>query len=223
MSTGSTSNEQRGTAVHRALADERRARIVEELRGSADGLDARQLAARVGLHPNTVRWHLGVLADAGVLDSRPVALPGPGRPRIVYGLRRDPVEQGRNEYRLLATMLAGTLSGLADGPERAESTGDAWGRYLVKRPLPLTRVADEEAAAEVVAVLDEQGFEPELDGREIRMRRCPFHELAETHPEIVCAAHRGLIDGALAELGSERSVERLDVFVEPDLCVARLP
>ena len=54
------------------------------------------------------------------------------------------------------------------------------------------------------------------------MRRCPFHDLAESQPEIVCAVHRGLIAGALEELGSGLEVEGLDVFVEPDLCVARL-
>ena len=54
------------------------------------------------------------------------------------------------------------------------------------------------------------------------MRRCPFHDLAETSPDVVCAVHKGLIDGALAELGSDLAVEGLDVFVRPDLCVARL-
>jgi len=54
------------------------------------------------------------------------------------------------------------------------------------------------------------------------MRRCPFHDLAEAQPEIICAVHKGLITGALQELGSELEVAGLDVFVEPDLCVARL-
>jgi hypothetical protein len=30
------------------------------------------------------------------------------------------------------------------------------------------------------------------------------------------------IDGALAEAGSKQTVERLDPFVEPGLCIARL-
>jgi hypothetical protein len=34
--------------------------------------------------------------------------------------------------------------------------------------------------------------------------------------------HRGLIAGAFAELGSKLDVEGLDVFVESDLCLARL-
>ena len=54
------------------------------------------------------------------------------------------------------------------------------------------------------------------------MRRCPFHDLAEAHPEIVCPVHEGLISGALSALGSELEVEGLDVFVQPDLCIARL-
>jgi predicted ArsR family transcriptional regulator len=54
------------------------------------------------------------------------------------------------------------------------------------------------------------------------MHRCPFHDLAESAPEVVCAVHKGLIDGALEELGSDLRVDRLDVFVEPDVCVARL-
>ncbi len=54
------------------------------------------------------------------------------------------------------------------------------------------------------------------------MRRCPFHELAEAHPGIVCSVHRGLISGALARARQRLRVERLDAFVEPNLCVARL-
>ncbi len=71
-------------------------------------------------------------------------------------------------------------------------------------------------------LLDEQGFEPEARENEILMHRCPFHDLAATHPEIVCGVHRGLIAGALEELRSRLEVAELEVFPRPDLCVARL-
>jgi hypothetical protein len=71
-------------------------------------------------------------------------------------------------------------------------------------------------------LLAEHRLEPEVAGDEIRMRRSPFHSLAEQHPEIVCAVHKGLISGALNELGSGLEVGGLDVFVEPNLCIARL-
>ncbi len=43
------------TSEHRALADERRARIVKELQAAGRGLDTRELAAALSVHPNTVR------------------------------------------------------------------------------------------------------------------------------------------------------------------------
>jgi predicted ArsR family transcriptional regulator len=90
-------------------------------------------------------------------------------------------------------------------------------------------------------ILDEIGFVPELadskpahaeatyaeathaeSGREIRVRHCPFLEVAEEHREVVCAVHLGLMQGALAEMRAPVTAERLAPFVEPSLCVATL-
>ena len=205
-----------------AAVEDTRSRVAATLRRAPDGLDVQELTRRLGLHANTVRWHLGALADAGLVSSTPQPRPGRGRPRIVY--RAQAAEDGgtRDEYRLLATVLSGTLAATDDGPAAAERAGRAWGRYVVPRRLPLVRASDAEARETVTAVLADQGFEPETAENEIGMHRCPFHDLAESQPEIVCAVHRGLIDGALEELGSELRVDRLDVFAEPNLCVARL-
>jgi predicted ArsR family transcriptional regulator len=204
--------------LHRALADEHRARIVDELRRAPHGLDAQELAQRLGLHANTVRWHLGVLADAAIVSSKRAGRSGPGRPRIIYMLREGPDPGDGESHRLLATILTSALSELEDGLSRAANAGRAWGRYLVRRP-PNRRLGAAEATREAVELLAEQGFRPEADGGEIRMHHCPYRELA---PGIVCAVHQGMLDGALAELGSDLVVERLDPFVEPELCVARL-
>ena len=127
-----------------------------------------------------------------------------------------------DDYRLLATILTGTLSGLAEGSEQAEEAGRAWGRYLVQTPPPGTTVSDEQATDEVVAVLGQQGFAPRVEDGAICMYRCPFAELATTHPQIVCTLHRGLIDGALAELGTALETSELEIFPRPDRCVAHL-
>jgi len=79
---------------------------------------------------------------------------------------------------------------------------------------------------ELVQLLAELGFEPEpADGprtREIRLRHCPFQNLAEQHGEVICSVHLGLMQGALSAMRAPVTVDRLDPFVEPDLCVAHL-
>ena len=210
--------EMRSGKIHRALADKQRVRIVAELQRSPAGLDAQELAERLSLHPNTIRWHLGVLADAALVRSRPEGRSTPGRPRIVYSLS-DRTDAGDSEsHRLLATILTGALAEVTDGSDRAETAGRAWGRYLVRRP-PGRSLDEVKAIEEVVELLAQQGFRPEGDEQQIRMHHCPYRELASG---IVCAVHLGLIDGALGELGNSLEVERLDPFVEPELCVARL-
>lgn len=39
---------------------------------------------------------------------------------------------------------------------------------------------------------------------------------------MICTRHHGIIDGALAEGGSEQTVGQLDPLVEPNLCIAHL-
>lgn len=209
-------------AARRALADDHRLQIVDELRAAPEGLDVRTLAQQLGLHENTVRWHLGILDDAGFLDFSPASSGKPGRPRMLYTLRPGATAATRgDEHRLLATVLTGTVAELPDGDRRAEEAGRSWGRFLVRRPSPLERVDDDEAVAEVARLLDEEGFAAEPHGTEIHMHRCPFHDLAQTNPEIVCGVHLGLMAGALEELGSDLEVDGLDVLVRPDLCIAR--
>ena len=58
--------------------------------------------------------------------------------------------------------------------------------------------------------------------RQIGLRHCPFLELAETRSEIVCPVHLGLMQGAMEAWHSPVAVDRLEPFVEPDLCLAHL-
>jgi predicted ArsR family transcriptional regulator len=186
--------------------------IVDALRDAHDGLDTKAIAEFVGLHANTVRWHLGRLGDDGLVRASPERRRSRGRPSIVYRLTPEGVAAGRDEYRLLATMLTAALASAPDGARQAYVTGREWGRHL----------SAAEPGAGVATLLDREGFAAEQSGDRIEMRRCPFYALAEADPQIVCTLHHGIIDGALEETGSRRRVERLDAFVEPTLCVARL-
>jgi predicted ArsR family transcriptional regulator len=212
---------ERPASWHRALADERRSRIVEELRSQPDGVDAHDLGRRLGLHPNTVRWHLGILADAGIVAARRARSHRPGRPRTLYALSADATSSGKDEFRLLASVLTAALASRPDAAARSEAAGRDWGRFVAPRRSPLERASDAEATADVVRLLDEQGFAPEAMDSEIRLHRCPFFDLAEQHPEVVCSVHRGLLAGALEDSAPQMEVE-LEPFVEPTVCRVRL-
>ncbi len=105
-------------------------------------------------------------------------------------------------------------------------------------------------AALATEVFDRMGFDPELAaesepmaslsadsqrivGRErvIRLRACPVRDLARAHPEVGCGIHLGMLQGLLdhaAAAGGKPGRRdqglsaRLDPFVEPELCIARL-
>lgn len=214
--------------VHRALSSPVRGRIVELL-GADGAMDARQLAERLDLHVNTVRAHLTVLVEGGLVASSPEERDRPGRPRLLYRTTEAADDHGgAGGYRFLAEVLASHLGATADDPAAvAEQAGTAWGRFLVDAPAPFTSVGRQTAIEQVAGVLDSLGFEPELDGIEstdprILLRRCPFLSVAREHQDVVCSIHLGIMRGALAELGVDVEVRDLLPFAEPDLCVSHL-
>lgn len=213
---------------HRALAEPSRARILAALADEGP-LDARELASRSRLHVNTVRVHLNALAEAGLVESETTPSQGRGRPRLVYRATAEVDEEGGRRYRLLAEILTALVARFgADATAQLEEIGEAWGHYLVDSPPPFAELSDDEAVGRLVGLLDDTGFQPELDpakgkgGRRIRMRPCPFLELAKRHEEVVCPIHLGLMRGALGELGAKTTATKLEPFVRPDLCVAHL-
>jgi predicted ArsR family transcriptional regulator len=217
-----------GAELHRALSDPSRVQILEVVQEAEAPLDARELATRVGLHVNTVRSHLRVLADAGLVSARREERTRPGRPRVLYEATAEPLEAPAfASYRLLAQILASSFAGSEPDPSaRAEEAGRAWGAHLVRKPPPYTSSSKEETIHQVVRLHEEYGFRPELrrakSGQELVLKRCPFQEVATTYQAVICPLHLGLIRGALAELGTAVEADWLEPFAEPSACVGHL-
>lgn len=204
-----------------------RSRVLEVVRaGGAVGV--RDVAARLGLHQNTARFHLDGLVTDGLVEPTTEARSRPGRPRTVYRLTaQEPAD--RRSYRLLAEMLTGLAHDASAHPgRRAAEAGEKWGRYLADRPAPLEHVDATDGIRRLSKVLDDVGFAPgpvtDADGSApaIPLRHCPFREVAEKDREVVCSLHLGLMRGVLKEVGAPVGVARLEPFVEPSLCVATL-
>lgn len=210
---------------------DRRHQVWQALQASPEPLGIAALARRLAVHPNTIRFHLAALQQAGRVEQVAGERSGPGRPaqrfRAVTGM--DPA--GVRHYLLLAQLLAEGLAAAPDATARAIEAGRAWGRLAAADGSDVTATGHTDPAAptapmdRLVSLLADLGFAPEnpaAGADVVRLRHCPFLELARRQAAIVCPIHLGLMQGALAGWDAEVTVEQLQPFAEPDLCTAHL-
>lgn len=194
--------------------------MLSALRTQARPLDVREVARAVGLHVNTVRFHLEGLVDDGDAERASVRSGGRGRPRTVYSAGLDPVASERAHR-----MLAGILTEVVAGEVNPRLAGELEGRRLAAQ---FDRGVGDDPGATLDAVaadLDGLGFVTEAPvdrPRELLIHRCPFIDLARRSPQVVCSAHLGVLNGMLDAAHSGLRVSSLDPFVAADTCRALL-
>jgi predicted ArsR family transcriptional regulator len=204
----------------------------------ATGLTAGEVGERLGLHVTSARFHLEQLVDAGVLTSS-FHRHGTGRPQKRYAalLDRAAPASPDDAYRMLAELLTEALTPREGGALSPEDAGLRWAHEHVRA---LSGSSEGELSraqtpgqwlAKVGLLLDlleSWGYEPSVrttdHGRtaEVALARCPFLSLAQSHTEVVCAAHLGLLRGALDVFGEQDTDVRLEPFALPGACLARL-
>jgi predicted ArsR family transcriptional regulator len=214
----------------------RRRDVLRELRAAPGPVGIAELADRLGVHPNTVRFHLTSLLRAGQVERVEADPGGPGRPPQLFRPVRGMDPAGPRRYQLMAEILADQLAAGPEPAARAVEAGRTWARRLAA---PTTAAAGPEAGApdavaRLVGLLDDLGFAPEAPTADptgpgdaggpvrIGLRNCPFLALAEARQEVVCPVHLGLMRGALEAWGAPVTVARLEPFVAADLCVAHV-
>lgn len=202
----------------------RRAEVLAVLRDAGSALSVAQVAERSGLHVNTARFQLVGLVLDGLVERAVEGRDTPGRPRILFSAKTE--VSGPRSFGLLAEMLTGVIGSLGVAGPSAVEAGQAWGRRLVESAPSAQLVSAEEAADRLNQILDAIGFQPEAhataDGIQVQLHNCPFREVAQRHPDVVCDIHLGLMTGALDELQASLAVESLEPFVTPTKCVAQL-
>ena len=134
---------------------------------------------------------------------------------------------------------AGRIAGSKSEADAAQDVteaevGDPLDRGAVLATEVFNRMGfDPELAAESEPMASLSADSKQIVGRErvIRLRACPVRDLARAHPEVGCGIHLGLLQGLLdhaAAAGGQPDTRkqglsaRLDPFVEPELCIARL-
>lgn len=202
--------------VLKALGDNTRYAIYLELARSARPLATADIAESLGLHANTVRPHLERMRDAGLLAVEVGGRGDVGRPQHRYSVSPDAPSLGLEppSIPVLARMVLSMARRLGASTADAEAVGFDEGQ---RRARPFSSAPSTLEA--LVSDLDRLGFDPTVSDAESRVAgdrpdpldddgaavvafaNCPFSELAEQHPELVCGLHRGLVAGFVAGMG----------------------
>jgi predicted ArsR family transcriptional regulator len=207
--------------VFKALGDNTRYAIYLELARSSAPLSTAEIADALDLHPNTVRPHLERMRDAGLLDVDTDPQGVVGRPQHRYSLAADAPSLGLepSAFRLLARLVCAVAADAGIDEDAIASVGRDHGRAL----------ASGSRHASCVEVLTDQlaqlGFDPATlvdgDGVTVAFTRCPFRELADVFPEVVCHLHRGMVEGIVDVVGDAR-VQRFGTLADRDPCQVEL-
>lgn len=219
----------------------RRQAVLRILQEAAGPLRISDIAERLAVHPNTVRFHLVTLLEIGRVERVDPDRRSPGRPPQLFRSVRSMDSTGPRRYLLLAEVLLGSLATEPSPAGRAAAAGRAWGRQVATMssdpvpdadpdpdpaPVPDDDPSSNDSVGQLLELLGDLDFSPELRAapgqRQIGLRHCPFLELARKGAAAVCTVHLGIMQGAMQAWRSPLTVGRLDPFVEPDLCLAHL-
>jgi predicted ArsR family transcriptional regulator len=199
------------------------------------GMAAAEVASRLGLHTTTARFHLDQLEGGGLVESW--FLRGAvGRPRKLYRVPSrplPPVGDSSGPLRALTRLLTASWTATDEGERLTpEQAGRRWAvenaPHDGPRPQARTPGAWLGKVGETLDLLHSWGYRPEVrtseGGRnaELTLVDCPFLELAQENPDVVCGVHRGLLRGTLETLGEADTEVSLRPLVEPRVCVAHV-
>jgi predicted ArsR family transcriptional regulator len=196
----------------KALGDNTRYAIYLELARAPAPLATAQIADSLHLHPNTVRPHLDRMREVGLLEVTTHAQGSVGRPQHRYSLAPDAPSLGFEPpaFPVLARMLLRLATSANLSAADAVEAGREQGAAAAQRRGQASACA-EALSAELAAL----GFDPESviddDRATIAFTRCPFGELAEANPDLVCNLHRGLVEGFADARGDGRVLEFHDL------------
>lgn len=195
-----------------SLDDPLRRRLYEVVTSQPGPVSRDEAASAAGIGRALAVYHLDKLVESGLLTAsyqRPPGRSGPGagRPAKMYARsdREFAVTVPPREYELAARLLVQAVE--ADPSDRSRTALAGAARRLGTELGSAFRTAAGEgdaAGRDVKGVLTQQGYEPccGADGV-IRLRNCPFHQLAEQHRELVCGMNLALVEGLVEGLGAD--------------------
>jgi predicted ArsR family transcriptional regulator len=187
-----------------ALDDPVRRRLYEVVTRQDGPVGRDEAASAAGVGRALAVYHLDKLVESGLLTAsyqRPPGRSGPGagRPSKLYARsdREFAVTVPPREYELAARLLIQVVESDPSDRSRAALSEAA-------HRLGAELGSQFQSGQDVEGALAQQGYEPSRGGDGvIRLRNCPFHQLAERHRDVVCGMNLALVEGLVAGLGAD--------------------
>jgi predicted ArsR family transcriptional regulator len=195
-----------GVKALSALDDPTRRRVYEYVSAQGRPVGRDETAGALGIGRTLAAYHLDRLAAGGLLS---VAYerrsgrtgPGSGRPAKMYERAGDEVAVSvpPRDYGVAARLLADAAAHDEQGGTR---------RALRDAAEALGHEIGAEDAGDLAPLLRARGYEPYDDEDGVmRLRNCPFHAVAQRHPEVVCEMNLALLGGVVAGRDVEAVLE----------------
>lgn len=172
------------------------------------GTGVDDLAAHTGLHPNTVREHLAVLEDEGLVTSRSKQTGRRGRPPKVFE-----AVQHASDNPVARQRIAG-----------ARERGDRWRAIDEGNDIPGWGPQAQHQLDTLYEHLDDAGLQPRVDeeGLTIEVVPCEYLRALHEDPLAVCTVHVELVHQQLAQVPGPLRLRSVHPFVTPNACTLTL-
>ncbi len=193
--------------ILKTLGDNTRYAIYLELARAPRPLATAEVAETLDLHPNTVRPHLERMRDLGLVEVTAAATGAVGRPQHRYAIAADAPSLGLEPpvFPLLTKVLLAGAAAAGVEPDELAEAGREQGR-VAGTGVPRTTPCADALEAQLAGL----GFDPARvdagDDVTIGFSHCPFRQLAEIHPDLVCSVHRGMVEGFVDAAGGAEVV-----------------
>ncbi|MBT8162492.1 MULTISPECIES: metalloregulator ArsR/SmtB family transcription factor [Arthrobacter] len=203
-----------------SLDDRNRRRLYEHVCRANHPVSRDDAAMALGLPRSTASFHLDRLVRDELLKVEFRKLgskvgPGSGRPAKLYTSVVDEIGASVPErnYDLAGDVMASALHRMMDDGGSPRET-------LLETAYAHGRAAGGDGA-DFTEVLENYGYHPEADDDGgYSLANCPFHRLAGSHTDVVCAMNGAFLSGAAAACGVEE--DRVAGDDREGYCCARI-
>ena len=192
----------RRTTDFRGLTQPRRLQLLRAVQ-RVPGRRAGELASETGIPLNTVRDHLQVLENEGLIRGEVLQVGTRGRPPVAFHPVRD------------ADTSAVADARIDDAIERGRMLRAVVPAEPTQLPPAATRQIDV-----LYEHLDDAGLEPVVDEQTLtfELSPCRFHDMIEEDRALVCGVHARLVKDVLRQTEGPLALRKLQPVVDAHSC-----